>query len=836
MNEQRKEYKKKFKIVIVSIVIFLLIAAAHFGSLCRKYPQIRLSQEEFYGADNQNLNDFYVEDGRLVSWSADPWITCILEDVVDVKVIELNMEGIEKKGLYGEIFDMKTWQSKIFGVHNGRILVFYTDEEGTGIKNLRFDLVAEQGISLNVNSVVLNSRYGLLYNTAVRFGPLLLCMLLIEAMMFVLYGFERNANAGKREKIVLGVWMALQLLIAGITFGIVTFRDVTDLELTWLWIVCLAEILLTFLTILKRKTPTAKSGIKFLGAAETICFVIVSFGQLEITSGITYDFQKLVGGLWNILLLWFGISVLCMFFRRKKIAFVVLNVVVAALSIANHYFYQFRGKPLELSDLLLAETALTVIGNYTFQIDAMLFFFFIIELGVIFYFLVLDGKRKMSGRMQQASCVGVFLIFLGIVTYTPEVSYWNMVYSTQECGYLNAFVAYAKNDMKHNRPEHYSAKQVQEILGQYGGETQADEPVNIIVIMDEAFSDLPVTYGFETDVDGMPFIHSLEENTVKGNMLVSVFGGSTADTEYEFLTGNTMAFINGGNVPYMQYVKRQQASLASKLKELGYQTVAFHPCEAGNYNRDKVYPFMGFDQFISAENELKYDESLRWYMSDDADFMNVIDIYENRQADQPFFLFNVTMQNHGGYSTNESAVEVTVKPQKEELQYTQLLEYLSLVKKTDEAFEKLVTYFSNADEKTIILMFGDHQPGLDVEIYKALDENLYEEDITMEQMEQMYMVPFVMWANYEIESENGVLTSPGYLRAMLLEKAGMPMSRYDQFLLQCQEMYPAINIIGYYDEEGILKNLEDISEDELMIQYRMLQYANMFDKKLRGEF
>lgn len=833
--KNKDDMKRKIGLIIINFIVVLICAGTYFGMLCRNYQEVALSQEEFYGEENQNLKDFKVEDAKLVSYSGDPWITCILKETTNIKVIELDIdiEDIGKKKLYGEIFDMESWESNRFRIHNGRIFVFYTNEEGMAKKNLRFDLVEEKGVALSVKSVVINSRYGMLYYTMIRFVPMMFCIWLILMMQYALFHLYK-VKATKKEKITFGIWIGLQFLIVAVAFYDVIFTDMNDLEIKWLWIVCLTEITLSAAVALRMRKSTGYGGY-LLEWMETVCFIIVSFAQLEMISGIPYKFRSISGGLWNILLLWFAFTVLWLIFKRRKIAIIVLNVLVVILGIANHYFFQFRGKPLELADIMLAEEALTVIKNYTYSVDTMLFFFILIEGGVIFYVLILGKERGTGHRLRQTAFVEVFLIFLGISSYMPEVDYWNMVYTTQEYGYLNSFIGYARKDMKSKKPANYSAKRVTEILEEYSEEGEVSEPVNIIVIMNEAFSDLPVTYGFDTDVDGLPFIHSLEENTIKGNMMVSVFGGTTANTEWEFLTGNTMAFLNGGT-PYVQYIKRQQISLASELKELGYQTIAFHPYDPGNYNRDKVYPFLGFDEFISAESELKYNEIMRYMMSDASDFMNVIDMYENREVGYPFFMFNVTMQNHGGYSQNESAVEVTVKPQDEELQYTQLLEYLSLVRKTDEAFEKLVTYFSDVDEKTIILMFGDHQPGLDAEIYNALDENLYQEYVEIEEMEKMYTVPFILWANYSVEQESDVLTSPGFLRARLLKTAELPLNRYDQFLLTCSETYPAINVIGYYDKEGNVNEVEDVFEEELLTEYQILQHANMFDKKVRGAF
>lgn len=129
------------------------------------------------------------------------------------------------------------------------------------------------------------------------------------------------------------------------------------------------------------------------------------------------------------------------------------------------------------------------------------------------------------------------------------------------------------------------------------------------------WADLPAIYGFETDTDVFPNIHSMD-NAVRGKVLTSVYGGGTANTEYEFLTGNSLYFLPPGSSPYVQYMGSVQQSLAWKLKELGYQTAAYHPYLPISYRRSSVYPLLGLDAFYSEEDSLPHEEYLRTYVSD----------------------------------------------------------------------------------------------------------------------------------------------------------------------------------------------------------------------------
>ena len=184
-------------------------------------------------------------------------------------------------------------------------------------------------------------------------------------------------------------------------------------------------------------------------------------------------------------------------------------------------------------------------------------------------------------------------------------------------------------------------------------------------------------------------------------------GGNTADSEFEFLTGNTMAFLPVGSIPYQQYIKSTTPSLASYLKSIGYATYAQHPYYGSGWNRDTVYPLLGFDN-LSFMQDYSNQRFVRKYISDETSFDKIIETYENKPDGQPAFIFNVTMQNHGGYTDTYYGFDNTVTADK--LNNSALDQYLSLIKLTDEDLKSLIEYFSNVDEKTIVVFFGDHQP------------------------------------------------------------------------------------------------------------------------------
>lgn len=813
---------EKRNLLAVSVIALSLLTMVFICILWNRYPTVEISRAELYGEDGGNLKDFEINGEGIISLSSDPWIEYSLQQQIRVNAIEIDMQEIEEN-LTGEIFDMNTWESVTFPLKNGRVIVFFPNASTVERECFRFDLVSSSNAYLQIDKIVINSKYGLLLYAIPRF----VCIW-IFFLLYIHFISSAVSNTRIRCKLPQKISFTLTSIVYLVLFGVFLYNmEYGHLSVPLMLIMFLTliiEVILILIRMDKRRQDYA--GVRFL---ELLLFASLNTGIIELLSGMEFSFTRVWSGIWNVLLALFVLFVFYFIVRNMKASMILLNVFSVVLGIVNHYFYIFRGVPFGLSDILMADTALTVLKNYTYEVDKSILYLILLEAGVIGY-LLLHRNKKENNKIVQAACVVSVMVAGGMLVYMPIVSYWDKVGFVREYGYLNSFVLYAKKDMDNNKPERYSADAVEEILALYDEENSKTEKMpNIVVIMNESFADLPSVYNFETNVDGMPFIHSLHENTIKGSMLVSAYGGSTVNTEYEFLTGNTLAFLNYGSVPYMQHVKRTQQSLVHQLRNGGYETIAFHPYLAGNYNRNKVYEWMGFEKFISLEDGLKYDTLLRWVVSDEANYLNVIDFYENRTEGKPFFLFNVTMQNHGGYHGESLGTECEVMPVDEELHYPQLIEYLTLIRESDRAFKNLLQYFEGVDEDVIVLMFGDHQPGLASEIYDKLD---YREHESPKEQEKLFTVPFVLWANYDIEEEENVWTSANFLRSRLLENSGIPLGNYDRFLQSFEQEYPAINAAGYIDAFGDYNYSYNLPEEGVAQMYRILQYGNIFDKTI----
>ena len=382
------------------------------------------------------------------------------------------------------------------------------------------------------------------------------------------------------------------------------------------------------------------------------------------------------------------------------------------------------------------------------------------------------------------------------------------------------------------KPSGYDCKEIDEVSNEYHtslNNASDKKYPNIIVIMNESYSDFCVLDpSFCSEHNILPFYHSLQEDTIKGYALTSVYGGKTPNAEFEFLTGNTMAFLPEGSIPYQQFIQQGQYSIVSILNSYGYSCMATHPYSASGWNRPSVYDKLGF-QDTSFIDDYKQDKLLREYVSDQEMYEYIIQQYENRNKGNPWFLFGVTMQNHGGYDFDfKSTVSLP------NISNPEAEQYLSVLKYSDQSLEFLINYFRNEADDVVIVMFGDHYPGLADEVYSSI----YGDDfLSLDAKMNLYKIPFIIWANFDINEEYVQCTSLNYLANYMFEAAGLELEPYSQFLNDIETNIPAINALGFYSlESGKYKSFDEASEHEktYLDLYKRVQYNAMFDDDHRN--
>ena len=556
---------------------------------------------------------------------------------------------------------------------------------------------------------------------------------------------------------------------------------------------------------------------------------------------------------------------------RFNITYISVTTPIVILAVAHSYIMDFRGTPFQPMDFLSIGTAAGVANTNNFApsyklITGILLF---VLLTVIFI-KIGTPKYNLTTKIISRSFTATFSAVLIILFYGTSVfadlgvkpDFWNQTRGYKNYGFVCNFFLNTKY-LFMSEPNNYDPDKIKDYIDQTVDEDKdkEDQKVkpNIICIMNESLADLRTLGPLSTNLDYMPFLNSLTENTVKGNLYVPVIGAGTSNTEFEFITGHSTHFLPSGSNAYMLYVKNPMASLVSTLEAQSYSSWAFHPYLASGWNRPSVYSNFGFNKFTAFEDifdmslwerylsngndadylqglvDLNYPGSnmlIRQYISDSYDYKLLIENYENRDKSQPYFSFNVTMQNHGGYSTSCVNFNEAIYSTSSTKAYNKANKYLSLVRASDTAFKELVEYFENVKEPTVICMFGDHQPNVETEFISELLGVKDLSSLTIEQEQKRYTTPFYIWANFDIEEKIIPRLSVNYLSSLLLDIAGLELTEYNKYLLKLSETLPVINTAGYIDSEGVYYKWSDVSPyTEIIKEYERIQYNCIFDQK-----
>lgn len=535
----------------------------------------------------------------------------------------------------------------------------------------------------------------------------------------------------------------------------------------------------------------------------------------------------------------------------------------------NAYVLQFRGRIVFPADVHAFRTAVMLTGDYDWTPTGLQ----MLSCGWLVLFLASlklicakcdtvsrDTSSPKTGSRDPLSRKGnrilrVTIILTGLLgmlvffstPLTTRLGVHPSQWFTQQNGVLLNFMINLKNSQV-SKPQKYASF--------VAGMKEAARPVpasragkrpNLIVVMNEAFSDLRVLGNIRTNADPLSFFNSQTENTIRGKAYSSVIGGNTANSEYEFLTGNTMGFLPAGMVSYQIYTSPGDYSLTGQLNHLGYKTIALHPYERAGWNRVEVYQNYGFSEahFIDDFENRQY---VRNYVSDRSNYKELIrrfDAFREQDATTPLFFLNVTMQNHGSYEQTWDRLahrihvaEKHYSPASDvEGENAEVNQYLSLIKESDDAYRMLIEHFEQVEEPTLILMFGDHQPKLGDDFYKKVFGKA-PEAFTPEETQRMYTVPFALWANYDIPEARDVHISLNYLSSLLLETANLPLTPYQRFLSDMHNEVPVINSMGLRGESGdFAANEQALTQAQraYVSRYRAYQYNGIFDRKNRVE-
>lgn len=548
---------------------------------------------------------------------------------------------------------------------------------------------------------------------------------------------------------------------------------------------------------------------------------------------------------------------------RHWLSFALGGGLYIIAHVVNRFMIQLREEPLMPQDIVLGAEAAKVVrlSGLPFSpiVVLSLLFWLFVSLGLFFFVKSkpLLWPVRIAGALFAIALFSVSIT--GLYKKTPlydrfEVtgSIYSKVDLFKSRGFVYSFL-YRASNYKSIKPENYLKENAIRILNDY---TVPPYTVNkgkkphIIAVMGEAFYDIDRIPGIEFNPGFNPLenFNRIKGNSYSGRIVTDVFGGGTANTEFSFLTGHSMPIMPELSSPYSFYIRKDTFSLARVLEEAGYASIAFHPGESWFYNRSNVYRFFGFDEiYFKKDMDQNKVEVNHGYVSDRSTAEFALDMFRKHLAEKPgkpLFEFVVNIENHGPYSKKDLGYPEILKRKDamDDSTYNILNNYINGLARCDSALGYFVDSIAEISEPVVFLYFSDHLPflGENDQGYKALGFEIGQGK-DLEAFLNQYETPWFIWCNSAAEkllANSGIaipkgeapLISINYLATELLEFIGQNGGGSFNYLSELKKTIPVISRRFYMENGVFTEELSDGSE-ELLDQYRTLQYYLMMDKE-----
>ena len=557
-------------------------------------------------------------------------------------------------------------------------------------------------------------------NILVDLVPRMFSLLLLTAPAF-LSGYRRSFFAAG-----VSVWSVWMLLLSDVSGGVPVAACILGAALT---AVCVyyERVKGNTVPVSKMLSDTAKWLYAF-AALSVMIEIIHRFDVDEIFFNIHAPFVTILKNpdiFANNLIVVLIVGLFVFICKKKKFAFSVYSFVWLLLAFVSFLKYHNVYEPVLLLDVFQIFDGLAAVKKY-FSFFSV--FLFGVAIALLIVGIVFLARREKNSHIHAFSYVIVLVSavvlavsFLNVrhLSYTAFVGkYVRANYFAN--GFPFSFFSYAI-DSHLSAPEGYSQYKIDEIREKvetsYSSPAEMKDVQNVIVIQMESFCDPYLfTREYEDLVferDPMPFLRSLSEKYSTGKVAVPVFGGQTVKSEFEFLTGMSMATLPSGYNPYVTYLNGNSVdSFVRYMKANGYTATAVHDYQGEFFSRHEVYGNLGFDTFIPYECMPNVEKRTGAIWAGDIVLAEEIERVLDSTSGKDF-IFGVTVQLHGNYMPIEES-EYTMKienlPDKE--MEGKVAYYVSQMEQFDAAIEALVTMLEERGEPTYVLFYSDHLPSL----------------------------------------------------------------------------------------------------------------------------
>lgn len=567
--------------------------------------------------------------------------------------------------------------------------------------------------------------------------------------------------------------------------------------------------------------------------------VIESLNRKSVFSAFSYMVDKPFLFMFNVLIIMLTLSV-AMYFKREIFVLTLMSVVWLLFGVINFVILHFRVTPFSAVDFTLISSAISVSGHYLTAFNVMMIFF---AIAILVISLICLFKRtpcfqkNTTKKAYMLSTLVILTLAAGIVVMHKSSTsvqalaenYTNISEAYENYGFVYCF-ANSIIDTGIKKPEDYSEESMAQIKDSIK-DTGTDEPEvkpDIVMIQLESFFDICDVKGVSFSRDPLPNFHRLQKEYSNGQLTVPTVGAGTVNTEFEVLTGMSQHDFGVSEYPYKTVLKSKTSeSICNDLAQIGYSSHAVHNNTATFYGRNKVFSNLGFDSFTSVEYMNNITLNPNGWAKDDVmvdEILKTLDDNKNKSE----FTFGITVQSHGKYNDvktdSKDPVKVYNAPMGKEESYEY---YVNEIDEVDQMIGKLVYALGKREKPTVLVLYGDHLPSLDLSNEDLEDGSLYE-------------TQYIIWNNYGLKEKDQDLKAYE-LYPEVLDRIGIHTGVITQFHQQAdrssdtyQTDLKALEYDLLYGENYIYDGEVPFTASNLQMGTNPLKIADVYQKD--GEY
>ena len=510
-----------------------------------------------------------------------------------------------------------------------------------------------------------------------------------------------------------------------------------------------------------------KNGFVYAGVLALVLNLIIEtlgrFPTVGIFGGLKFMVSSPLVFLYNALII-FATLVFATLVKRRFFAFSIISLFWLVIGIANGVILTQRMTPFTVKDLSNLGDGLTIVTTYLSKGEIVLAGIAIVVLIGLVVLLFIKGPQKKDGVKRKRNLAAVIMVAVFTMISTTvavnagvvETFFGNLAYAYRDYGVVYCFTNTWLNTGI-SKPNGYSEDLILNIFDKKElGDDNAmllkkkdvDENYpNILFLQLESFIDPTTVKSIELSKDPCPNFRKLYSQYSSGELTVPACGAGTANVEFEVLSGLSVKFFGPGEYPYKSVLTEKTGeSLAYDLDSIGYTSHAIHNHRAVFYNRNTVFSNMGFDTFTSLEYMKDVAKTPKNWAKDNVLTGCILDALNSTKGRD--MIYTISVQGHGKYPSEKvienPEIEVLSAPT-EELKWKYEY-YVNQIYEMDQFVKELTDELAKLDEPTILVMYGDHIPALDIK----------EDDL---ENGNLFGTQYIVWNNMNLQKDDENLHS-----------------------------------------------------------------------------